>query len=287
MGSAILKELIKSGLFEITVLTRSSSTNTFPPDVRVEKVDYTSLYSLTAALRGQDALVSALATHAVPTQRLLIDAAVAASVKRIIPSDFSCDTKNPLTRKLPTYATKVEIEEYLDQLAIKGSTSYTLVFTGPFLDLGLRRGLFLDYKGRKAEVYDGGDQLISTSRVATAGKAVRRILTHPRETSDRAIWVKDIDVSQNQLIKLAQSLTPGEEWEITQVSTEALEKQAWEKLKAGEVTAEVMDSFARRAIFAEGYGNKFAYDHNQVLGIKGLTGPDLEELPRSIFGIAK
>jgi nucleoside-diphosphate-sugar epimerase len=289
VGSAILKELLKSGLFEITVLTRSTTTHEFPPNVKVEKVDYNSLSSLTTALTGQDALVSAVGTLAVPSQKLLIDAAVAADVKRIIPSEFGCDLKNPNTRKLPVYAAKVEIEEYLDQLAIKGdtNTSYTLVFCGPFLDSGLRNGFFLNFKDRKATIYDGGDQLISTSRLATAGKAVRRVLTHPRETADRAIWVKDIDTSQNQLVRLAQSLTPGEEWGITQVKTAALEKEGLEKVKKGEADGKTMMEFVKRAIFGEGYGGKFVHDHNQVLGIKGLTGPDLEELPRSIFGHAK
>lgn len=51
------------------------------------KVDYTNFESLKKALEGQDALVSAVASLAVPSQMLLIDAAVKASVKRIIPSE--------------------------------------------------------------------------------------------------------------------------------------------------------------------------------------------------------
>jgi uncharacterized protein YbjT (DUF2867 family) len=82
-----LKELLKSGLFEVTVLTRESSNHKFPPEVKIAKVDYTSPESLAAALEGQDALVSAVATLAVLSQRLLIDAAVKAGVKRIIPSE--------------------------------------------------------------------------------------------------------------------------------------------------------------------------------------------------------
>lgn len=82
-----MKELLKSGLFDITVLTRESSTHKFPEEVKVVKVDYTNLESLTKALEGQDALVSAVATLAVPSQRMLIDAAVEAGVKRIIPSE--------------------------------------------------------------------------------------------------------------------------------------------------------------------------------------------------------
>jgi nucleoside-diphosphate-sugar epimerase len=284
LGSAILKELLKSGLFEVTVLTRESSTHTFPPEVKVAKVDYTHLDSLASALQGQDALVSAVASLAVLSQRLLIDAAVQAGVKRIIPSEFGCDLKNPKARALPVYANKVRIEEYLKELAIKGATSYTLIFTGAFLDYGLRHGNFLNFQERKAEIYDGGDQLFSTSRLATVGKAVRRVLTHPRETADRAVWVKDIDISQNQLLKLAQLLTPGEEWEVKHVNTAELEKQSLEEIQKKEVGPQTMLGFLKRAIFSPEYGNKFEHVHNEVLGIKGITGPDLEELMASIFG---
>jgi nucleoside-diphosphate-sugar epimerase len=287
VGAVVLKELLASDLFEITVLTRESSTHTFPPNVQVKHVDYTSLPSLTSALAGQDALVSTVATASVPIQRILIDAAVAAGIKRIIPSEFGCDLKNPLVRNLPVFAGKVAIEEYLDELAIKGLTSYSLIFTGPLLDLGLRGGMFFDFNNRKAAIYNGGDQLISVSRLATAGKAVRRILTHPRETADRAVWVKDIDISQNQLIKLAQSLTQGEQWELTHVKTEDLERESLKAVAEGKGGPVEDLKQIRTAIFDERYGGGFKHDHNAVLGIRGLTVPDLEELPRSIFGVKK
>jgi hypothetical protein len=181
------------------------------------------------------------------------------------------------------YTNKVHIEEYLDELAMKGLTSYTLIFNGPFLDWGLRSGMFINFKERKAEIYDGGDQLISASRLSTAGKAVRRALTHPRETADRAIFVKDIDVSQNQLLALAQQLTPGEEWDVKHVSTAALEKESLEQIHKKEVTPATMLGFIKRAIFAPEFGNHFEHVHNAVLGIRGITGPDLEELVASIF----
>lgn len=249
------------------------------------KVDFESLDSLSTALEGQQALVSALATPAVLTQKLLIDAAVKAGVKRIIPSEFGCNLHNAKTRALPVYADKVAIEEYLNELAVKGLLSYTLIFNGPFLDWGLRNGMCFNFKERKAEIYDGGDHLFSTSRLSTAGKAVRRTLTHLRETADRAVWVKDIDVSQKQLLKLAQSLTPGEEWEVTEVETAELEKQALEDIEKKQIGPTTMLNLIRRAIFNPAYGNNFGEKvHNQVLGIRGMTEPDLEELIRSIFG---
>jgi hypothetical protein len=159
-----------------------------------------------------------------------------------------------------------------------------LIFNGPFLDWGLRSGLFIDFKERRAEIYDGGDQLISASRLSTAGKAVRRVLTHPRETADRAIFVKDIDVSQNQLLSLAQQLTPGENWHVERASTAELEKQSLEQIETKDVTLTTMLGLIKWAIFSPEFGSHFENVHNSILGIRGLTGPDLEELIASIFG---
>jgi len=283
LGSVVLKELLESNLFEITVLTRQTS-HSFPASVKVATVDYSSVESLTEALQGQDALVSTLGTAVVSTQKLLIDAAVRAEVKRIIPSEFGCNLHNAKTKALPCFAAKVEIEQYLNELAEKGLTSYTLVFCGPFLDWGLRNGLFFDFKNRKATVYDGGNQLISTSKLNTIGKAVRRILTHPRETSDRAVWIKDMDITLNQLLRLAQALNPNEKWEIAQASSSELEKASLEELHtAKHMTPKAFVGFITRAFMGEGYGAHFEHVHNSTLGIKGMTEPDLEELMRSIF----
>lgn len=144
--------------------------------------------------------------------------------------------------------------------------------------------MFINFKDRKAEIYDGGDQLISASRLSTAGKAVRRVLTHPRETADRAIFVKDIDITQNQLLTLAQELTPGEKWDVKHVNTADLEKQSLEEIEKKEVTPATMLRLIKRAIFSPEFGNHFEHVHNSILGVRGITGPDLEELVASIFG---
>ncbi|RDW63269.1 hypothetical protein BP6252_10814 [Coleophoma cylindrospora] len=278
LGSAIITELLRSGLFDITVLTRDPSTHTFPDGLQVVKVDYGNVESLVTPLHGQDALVSAVPTGAILEQRLLIDAAVTAGVKRFIPSEFGCDLKNAKARALPVFTSKVNIEDYLRELAEKGVISYTLIYNGPFLDMGLEYSMFLNFKDRKAEIYDGGDQEFSCIRLATAGKIVRRVLTHPRETADRAVWVKEIDISQNKLLQLAQSLTPGEKWEVTYVDTAELEKQCLEQIRDNQDGPQTMLNLLKCAVFGHGYGSKFEHVHNGTLGIRTITTSDLEEL---------
>lgn len=278
----ILKELLKSGLFDITVLTRQANDR-FPSDVKVVEVDYGSLESLVTALAGQDAVVSALSSGAIFSEHLLIDAAAKSHVKRIIPSQYGCNLHNSKIRQLPVFAQKVDIEEKLIDLAKSGCTSYTLLFNGPLLDWGLENGTFFDFKNKKVELYDGGEVVISTTLLSSVGKAVRRILTHPRETADRAVWIKDIDITQKQLLALAQTLTPGENWEVQEVDTAELERVSLEAMQQDLKTPSTMLGFLRRGIFGEGYNGRFEKVHNQIFGIKGITEADLKELFVSIF----
>lgn len=90
VGSGVLPELLKSN-FNITVLSREGSSAVFPEGVKVVKTDY-SISSLTKALTGQDAVVSMLPIVALAEQQKVAEAALAAGVKRFIPSEFGSDT---------------------------------------------------------------------------------------------------------------------------------------------------------------------------------------------------
>lgn len=135
MGKPILEELVAAG-FNVTALTRESSSASFPAGVTVKKVDYSSSESLKGAFAGQDAVVSAIATPAVGGQQIIVDAALAAGVKRYIPSEFGINTRlTPGTTIGKILAGKVAVVDYLDSKAKENSNfSWTGVSTGMFFD---------------------------------------------------------------------------------------------------------------------------------------------------------
>lgn len=64
----------------------------------------------------------------------MIDAAVAAGVKRFIPSEFGSDTNNKSAQELvPVFQKKVEVKEYLESKTGSGLT-WTGIVTGPVFD---------------------------------------------------------------------------------------------------------------------------------------------------------
>ncbi|KAF5878680.1 putative oxidoreductase - protein [Botrytis fragariae] len=269
VGQAIAAELLKSELFDITILTRDSTTyqSLFSPTLKVIQVDYTSLTSLTQALTDQDAVISALSPSAIPTQKLLIDACIQAHVHRFLPSEYSYDFYSPSIHQLShsnqRFAQKIAIEEYLKEQATHTSLSYTLLFSNPILELSLKNNLFFDFQTRTAIL---NPQLkttpISLTTLPSLSKAVRRILTHPRETANRPIRIKDIDISHAKLLSIAQSLTPGQQWDIRT-----------------DVSSDSDSSF--------NFGGNFERVHNSVFGIKEISLEELEELVRVTCEVEK
>jgi len=117
------------------VLSRVESNATFPSSVNVLSVDPTSPESLAAALRGQDAVVSAIGRDGLLGQSVLFDAAIAAGVERLLPSEFGCDLPNANTATLPVFGYNIATRNYIEGKVKEGADiTYTYVVTGAFLD---------------------------------------------------------------------------------------------------------------------------------------------------------
>ncbi|TVY91600.1 Pinoresinol reductase [Lachnellula willkommii] len=273
LGEPVTKALIDSGKFNITVIKRPSSKASFPASVKVIPADTTSVESVTAAFQGQDAVVSAVGTEGLQGQNVLIDAAIAAGVKRFLPSEFGSDLANP--------------KHLQEAIAAKPGLTYTYVVNGPFLDWGLHRGFLLDTKEGKPKIYDDGKTVFSATTLASVGQAVVGVLSHYEETKNRFVYVRDIDISQKRLLEIAQKVAPEKKWEPVSVSTADIEKSSNEGVARGEFTAPVLVGYLFRGIFGEGYGNKWEKDDNALLGITGKTEADVEAIFKDVLAGGK
>ena len=286
LGGPVLNALVKSGKFNVTVVKRPSSTASFSDSVTVRTADLSSVDSVTAAFKGQDAVVSTVGMAGLPGQGVLVEAAVAANVKRFLPSDFGSDMANPKTSVLPVFKSKAAIHKALrEAAAAKPDFTFTLVCNNAFLDWGLQMNLLLNWKDSKPKLFDGGKNVFSATTLESIGQAVFGVLSHPDETKNRFVYVKDIDVSQNQLLEIAKKVDPGKTWEEPiLVDTAEVEKASYESLAKGEVTPPVMIGFLMRVIFGPPeYGGRFTKTDNELLGVKGKTEADVEALLKSLI----
>ncbi|BCR90130.1 aromatic alcohol reductase [Aspergillus chevalieri] len=278
LGPAVLAALLDAG-FEVTVLTRENKDNKFDERVRVAKVNYDSLDSLTSALTGQEVVVNTLGVGRIPkeTHLRLIDASVAAKVQRFIPSEFGANTTNPRAAQLPVYADKVAIQKHLQEASNSNDTfSYTLPITGPFLDWGLKTKFILNHEGPEVELYDGGDQKFSATTLAGIGQAVSGIIRNLEATRNQAVYVREANVSQKGLLELS-----GKQLATRTVSTAELEKEAYDELGKPNPNPAVFGfNFLRRAIFGEGFGGLVPAEElsNDLLGVRSLSDAEIRDI---------
>ncbi|KAF4966104.1 hypothetical protein FSARC_6155 [Fusarium sarcochroum] len=278
LGGTVFKHLVDSNKFNLTVLTRAGSKSTFPEGIKVVEVDYDNLESLTAALQGQEAVVSTIGSLAIPSQSLLIDAAVAAGVQRFLPSEFGSNLIIPSVRNLPVFRTKVIIEDKLIALSNEGKISYTFVYNSAFLDWGLTHALFLDFAKSETTLWDGGDVEFSTTTLDSVGDGVVGVLTHPEETKDRIVYIQDTVLTLNKLLALAKEVNPNKEWTVKQGSIDEVVAKSDANVAKGIFDWPTLGAYLYRAIFDASSVPKFPKLDNELLGIKGVTEEQIKEL---------
>lgn len=278
LGPHVLKALLDAN-FQVTILTRSKKPGAYDAGAKVVEVDFTSVESLTAALKGIDGLVSTVAGTAVENQALLIDAAVAAGVKRFIPSEYGSCTTSPELEAFPIYAPLFKIKKYLQEKAKAGELSWTVLACGAFLEFLFGGPMLLDFENHKATLFDEGDNRISTTSLPNVGKAIVGILKNFEATKNKVVRTSEAILTQNRLLRIAERLRPDIKWESTNVQTSAVLKEGLDGVGAGDFSMPIiMKILTGTAGAGDIYGAAYDETDNELLGVKELTEEDLKKL---------
>ncbi|KAJ2968125.1 hypothetical protein NQ176_g9328 [Zarea fungicola] len=282
IGTVALEKFTASK-FNVQVLRRLGSKSTFPPHITVIDVDYNSVDGLTAALKNQDALISTIPASESQAQRNLIDAAIAAGVRRYIPSEFGCNIDNANTRAAPIFGSKVVVQEYLKEKAAAGLVSYTLVYTGPMLDWGLEKQFIINTAGYKPVLFNDGKAIFSTTNIDTIGRALVAILEHFDETNNRAVYLEDLKTSQLRLVELAKQAAPEKPWEVSFADLDEEAKKAGGELAKGNHDFSIIRTLLLQAIVSPSWGINFAKSDNELLGLGTGSEEQVVEVLKKII----
>ncbi|GLA06490.1 hypothetical protein AnigIFM60653_007428 [Aspergillus niger] len=278
LGPHVFQALVNAG-FRVSILTRSNKPGAYASNINVFDVDFNSVESLTTALKGVDAVVSTVGGAAVDNQTVLIDAAIAAGVKRFIPSEFGNVTTNPKVEKFPVYSSVFKIRNYLQENAAAGKLSWTVLACGAFLDLVLNTPTLLDFQNHTVTILDEGDNRISSTSLPAVGKAIAAILQNFDATENRVMHVSEAILTQNQLIGFAKEIRPDIEWSISKEQSSLLLQESLEEFGAGDFSVPTfMKLLKGTALAGDTYGAAFDVTDNELLGIKELAPADLKKL---------
>ena len=232
LGPSILRAFLNS-TFNTSILSREGSRSTFPSGVNVLRANYDSVESLKQAFQGQDAVISLVGGLALGDQNKLIEAAIAAGVKRFLPSEFGSNTADSRTRAaVPVFNTKFDTVNYLKSK--EDFISWTSVITGPFFDWGLKVGfLGFNHVDKTATVIDSGNATFSTTNLSQIGFAVVKALENAEATKNQYVYVSGFQTSQNELVAAIEKIM-GEKYAINRVSAKDHAAKGNELLQKGD-----------------------------------------------------
>ncbi|KAF1981453.1 NmrA-like family protein [Aulographum hederae CBS 113979] len=274
-GPSIVNSLLASG-FTVSILARESSTSTFPAGLAVHRTDY-SPASLLSAFNGQDAVVSVITTFSTSQQKVVIDAAAEAGVKRFLPSEYGLDTSRAdAIEEAPPVVMKRDAVERLRSKEGQGM-SWTAVCVGIYFDWALELG-FMGWSipTRSATIYNGGTSSYSATNLARIGEAVSAVLLHPAETANQYVYVHSFAVTQQRVLAALEAST-GAKFAVTEAQSEELKKEGLAALEKGDEAVGLM-----KTVGAAVYGPKGLFDFGgraeEWMKVLGLEEENLEEV---------
>jgi uncharacterized protein YbjT (DUF2867 family) len=138
LGGRIIKSLISKNVIVHAVVRKDTDPEKVAilekMGAKVFRVNMMDVSEVAVACKGASCVVSALAglrDVIIDTQKVLVDAAIAAGVKRFIPSDYSLDFTNFSPGENRNLDLRREFHKYLDKTPIAPTT----IFNGGFMEL--------------------------------------------------------------------------------------------------------------------------------------------------------
>jgi uncharacterized protein YbjT (DUF2867 family) len=173
LGGRIIKALIARGA-TVRAVVRSSSDpektkHLKQLGIEVHQVDMLDLAAMTKVCSGVSCVVSALSglrEVIIDTQKVLLDAAIAAGVPRFIPSDFSLDFTDLPSGNNRNLDFRREFKEYLDKKPIAATT----IFNGAFMDMLTNEMPMILFKQNKIFFWGNADQRMDFTTIANTAE---------------------------------------------------------------------------------------------------------------------
>jgi len=281
IGGYIANALIEQGKHTVTAITRSDSSSTLPNGLHdIKKVDYNSHSSLVDALKGQDVLIISMnVTAPKDSQTKLIDAAVEAGVRWIMPNEYGGDYSNEHISKDTGLGPGIRaVRRYIEQ---KGGdkTSWVGLACGFWYEYSLsgaelRYGF--DIPKRTLTMFDDGTVKHTVSTWPQVGRAAAKLLALPETGSgaslsdwkNKAVYVGSFTLSQKDMYESLQRVTGTKEsdWTITHENAEERFERGQGLFKQGNFVGFGIFLYAR-VFFPDALGDMSNLLDNEKLGL--------------------
>lgn len=188
------KHLIDGGKHKVTAISRPDSTTKMPEGLHgVKHVNYDNHSSIVEALRGQDVLIITLSVMSPPeSSTILIDAAIEAGVKWIVPNEYGVDHTNAEVARDTILGEKIQgIRDHITKKS-GGKTSFIGVVCGFWYEFSLagtevRYGF--DFDKKEVTFYSGGKVKMNTTSFPQLGRSIASLFSLkvlPEDENDKS-----------------------------------------------------------------------------------------------------
>ncbi|KAG8772612.1 hypothetical protein FRC16_005634 [Serendipita sp. 398] len=300
IGRPIFEALNSSGKFELTVLCRPGSSFTPPENVIRKDVDFTNVQSLSDAMKGGEALVITVGRTAgdvFAVQKTLIDAAIEAGIKRVIPSHYGTDTERAPGKDQKISQAIINVMNYVKEKANEGKITWTSVMPGTWLDFGMKAGYAgFSIPNRSAILFDGGNSRYNYTLCSTIADSIISILSVDfaderfGQLENKALRIHDWFVSQNELLDIMdEELAKRAESDPTATNTDGEVAAAAKFTRQVVSVAELAEQKNHLAMLYEalfGVDNSCSWgtdDESDLAGVRPKTHEDMREALRGVL----
>lgn len=85
-------------------------------------------------------------------------------------------------------------------------------------------------KAHTVTVFDEGNVKTNFTLLSTVGKAVGETFKHSAKTANKYLFINSYNATQQEIFESLKKATPGEEWKVEHATSEAIQKEGFEKL---------------------------------------------------------
>jgi hypothetical protein len=221
------------------VLTYPSQTLNLPPDVSALSVQHKvcdfSSAALQSSFTGHDIVLSTIAGGDSDLQIRIVNATLAAGVRRFVPDEFSHDSLNKqLQARLPKHAERAKVTDHLKNLSETNTRfEWTAIATGYPLDTKLVSGdMGFDMEWHSATVHGKGTEMFAASSLARIGQVVARVLDHWEKTKNQYIYAAGTTTCANEVLEAVEKVT-GQEFAVGNHGVEECIEEGRKRIERG------------------------------------------------------
>ncbi|TVY83738.1 hypothetical protein LSUE1_G001673 [Lachnellula suecica] len=285
LGSHILTALHADATLDVTVITRHTSSATFPPNTKVVKVsDGYPTSEMVSAFRDQHAVVLCLGFAGDKYHDSLVESSIKAGVKHLVASAYGGSESKEAIELFPIAARKGRMVEELRTRETPG-WSWTAITCGLFFDLYappsalssfineiqlyLQRLFRLRPSCPQSHDLGFGQCGILRHERGYNRRSVAKVLAKPEATANRRVYISSFETSLNKILEAYKKATGVADWDVNHVKWDVEVASGKEMMKTGNMWG--MGKLALAVEVKEGFGADFEKAgllDNELLGIK-------------------